>query len=152
MNIENLKKELGEKFTNELLSFLKDNNMLDEFISKTEEKYDLNKEEVKQEYEEIDLKENADDEYKIWDENEIVEFFQASFRESRRYDDMIRDDEMTNQDLIYNWRLFLELEYEPTTSDIDKEISVIKNFINEYEQTQINMGSMNERFVWIFFI
>jgi len=147
MNIENLKKELGEKFTNELLSFLKDNNMLDEFISKTEEKYDLNKEEVKQEYEEIDLKENADDEYKIWDENEIVEFFQASFRESRRYDDMIRDDEMTNQDLIYNWRLFLELEYEPTTSDIDKEISVIKNFINEYEQTQINMGSMNERFV-----
>ncbi len=145
MNIENLKKELGEKFTNELISFLKDNNMLDKFVSKTEEKYNLNKEEVKQEYEEIDLKENNEED--IWNDTEIIEFFQASFRESRRYDDMITDDEMTNQDLIYNWRLFLELDYEPTTPDIENEISVIKNFINEYEQTQINMGSMNERFV-----
>lgn len=145
MNIENLKKELGEKFTNELLSFLKDNNMLDDFVSTTEEKYNLNKEEVKQEYEEIDLKENSEE--NIWNETEIVEFFQASFRESRRYDDMVIDDEMTNQDLIYNWRLFLELDYEPTTSDVENEISTIKNFIDEYEQTQINMGSMDERFV-----
>jgi len=152
MNIEKLKKALGNDFTNELISFLKDNNMLDDFISKTEEKHNINQPEVKQEYEEIDLKENADDEYKIWDEDEIVEFFQASFRESRRYDNMITDDLMTNRDLIDNWRYFLELDYEGTTNDFQNEVSVLKNFINEYEKTQINMGTIFERFIWIFFI
>jgi len=147
MNIEKLKKALGKDFTNEIILFLKDNNMLDDFISKTEEKHNINQPEVKQEYEEIDLKENADDEYKIWDENEIVEFFQASFRESRRYDNMITDDLMTNRDLIDNWRYFLELDYEGTTNDFQNEVSVLKNFINEYEKTQINMGTMFERFI-----
>ena len=147
MNIEKLKKALGKDFTNEIILFLKDNNMLDDFISKTEEKHNINQPEVKQEYEEIDLKENADDEYKIWDENEIVEFFQASFRESRRYDNMITDDLMTNRDLIDNWRYFLELDYEGTTNDFQNEVSVLKNFINEYEKTQINMGTIFERFI-----
>jgi hypothetical protein len=147
MNIEKLKKALGKDFTNEIILFLKDNNMLDDFISKTEEKHNINQPEVKQEYEEIDLKENADDEYKIWDEDEIVEFFQASFRESRRYDNMITDDLMTNRDLIDNWRYFLELDYEGTTNDFQNEVSVLKNFINEYEKTQINMGTMFERFI-----
>lgn len=150
-NIEDLANELisfvvwigeGDKAIEYLQNELIGKDFFEE-EEKEPEDYKLN--EVEDEQEEEKPKKKLLKDNQVYDEDEVIELFKASYRDSGEFDKLINEkDEITNADLVEGWKEYYTNSYEPLTEEPKKEMDRINEFINEYEDYHIKHGSIDE--------